>query len=156
MKTIIPQFIALISAGLLAGAFMYGLVNIIPTFYEVPVSVHLQYRIQLIRHNTITMQTLIILSIFAPLWYAGMSRYSPRITVPAVISSLLALTCLLVTRFGNAPINQQIKTWTIGNMPDDWLTILHTWDQYNLVRSLAALGCFLSFIAANLLDRVKA
>ena len=33
MKVAIPEFIALVATGLLAGAFMYGFLNVVPTFY---------------------------------------------------------------------------------------------------------------------------
>jgi len=151
MKFFVPQFIALAATGLLAGAFVYGLLNVVPTFYEVPLSVHLSYRTQLMNHNSITMQSLMVASIVTPLWYAYVGRSSPLVSVFAVVSGLLALTCLLVTRFGNVPINQQIKTWSPDALPGNWMTLLHTWDHFNLVRSLAALGCFLSCILAALI-----
>lgn len=149
MKVFIPQFIALAATGLLAGAFVYGLLNVVPTFYEVPLRVHLSYRTQLMNHNSMTMQSLMVASIITPLWYAYVGRSSAA-PVFAIVSGLLALTCLLVTRFGNVPINQQIKTWSPDTLPDNWAIILRTWDHFNLVRSLAALGCFISCILAAL------
>jgi len=152
LKIILPQLIASVSTGLLAGAFMYGFLNVVPTFYEVPLSVHLSYRTQLMNHNGITMQSLMVASIAAPLWYAFVIRSKPAAAL-AIVSALLALTSLLVTRFGNVPINQLIKTWSVGNLPVDWKALLRAWDKYNLVRSLSAWGCFLSFIAATLVSR---
>lgn len=150
MKIILPQFLALLSTGLLAGAFIYGLLNIVPTFYEVPPSVHLTYRTQLMTHNSVTMQSLMITSIIAPAWYAFTCRDSSAAAVLAFASALLALTSLLVTRFGNVPINQLVKIWSHGHPPDDWLSVLHKWNYYNKIRSLTALGCFMSFITATL------
>ncbi|XZF15465.1 anthrone oxygenase family protein [Chitinophagaceae bacterium MMS25-I14] len=146
MNVVIPQFIAVAATGLLAGAFMYGLLNVVPTFYEVPLNVHLTYRTHLMSHNGATMQLLMAASIIAPLWYAAVVRYSPLVTGMAVLSALLALTSLLVTRFGNVPINQLIKTWAPDHPPANWMMKLHTWDRYNRIRSFAALGCFISFI----------
>jgi len=151
MKILIPQFIALTATGLLAGAFIYGLLNVVPAFYEVPVNVHLQYRTQLMSHNSITMQFLMLASIIAPLWCALVGRLSTPALALTVASSLLALTSLLITRFGNVPINQLIKTWSPDSLPADWLATLRIWDKFNLVRALAALACFVSNIAAILL-----
>lgn len=149
MKPGIPQFTALAATGLLAGAFMYGLLNVVPAFYEVPVNVHLIYRTRLMSHNSFTMQTLMAASIITPLWYAAAGRWSLPITGLAILSALPALTCLLVTRFGNVPVNQLIKTWPPEHPPANWMTILRTWDSYNKVRSFAALGCFISFIVSS-------
>lgn len=155
MKIFIPQLIALLSTGMLAGAFIYGLLNVVPTFYEVPVSVHLAYRRQLMGHNSITMQSLMMAAIIAPLWYAAVAGLSRSAWLLAIGSGLLALTSLLVTRFGNVPINQLIKNWSPDQLPVNWSATLHTWDNFNLIRTLAALGCFISFIAATLLFRCK-
>lgn len=143
------------SAGLLAGAFIYGLLNVVPTFYEVPMAVHLAYRRQLMAHNSVTMQSLMIAAIVAPLWYAGVTRLSWSVLTLVLASALLALTSLLVTRFGNVPINQLIKTWTPGHLPVNWLPMLHRWDTFNLVRTLAGLGSFICLVAATLLSRLN-
>lgn len=152
MKLAIPQFIAMAATGLLAGAFMYGLLNVVPAFYGVPVNVHLIYRTRLMAHNSLTMQTLMGASIIMPLWYAAAGRWSLPVTGLAILSALLALACLLVTRFGNVPINQLIRTWPPGHPPANWMTLLHTWDNYNKVRSFAALGCFISLIISSQLS----
>jgi len=153
VKIFIPEFIAMLVTGLLAGAFMYGLLNVVPTFYEVPVDVHIIYRTRLMTHNSVTMQFLMGASIVAPLVYAGMNRHAQGGMLTALLSSIFALCCLLVTRFGNVPINQVIKTWPPDYPPLNWRALLHTWDRYNLIRTLAALGSFVSFIIATRLFR---
>jgi uncharacterized membrane protein len=148
MKTFLPQFIAMTATGLLAGAFMYGFLNVVPTFSEVPVKVHLIYRVQLMNHNSMTMQFLMGVSIIASLWYAVVYRHSLPVMSLAILAAALALTSLLVTRFGNVPINQIIKTWPPDQPPANWTALLHTWDRYNLIRTLTSIGCFISFIMA--------
>jgi len=66
MKTAVPKFLATISTGLLAGSFLYGILNLVPTFYEVALNVHLSFRIQLMSHNSVTMQLLMVTSIIMP------------------------------------------------------------------------------------------
>lgn len=149
MQTTVCKFVALFATGLLSGAFMYGFLNLVPTFYEVPINVHLVYRVQLMRHNGITMQTLMALSFLIPIWYAILYRdyLGPRNF--AILSSSLALATFLITRFGNVPINQVMKTWSPSNPPADWQAILHRWDTFNLIRTLTAIACFISFIIST-------
>src|SRR6478735_12289990 len=125
MKVAIPGLIALLATGLLAGAFMYGFLNVVPTFYEVPVNIHIIYRTRLMSRNGLTMQFLMGASIIAPLWYAIVNRYSLLVTGLAILSAILALTSLLVTRLGNVPINQLIKTWPPDQPPVNLIAILH-------------------------------
>ncbi len=143
MKTL-TRFIALIATGLLAGSFFYGYVNLVPAFYEVPVNIHLIFRVQLMNHNGITVQTLMGFSIIAPLVYAYLFRNKF-----ALLAAGLALTSLLVTRFGNVPINQLMRTWPPDAPPANWQDLLHTWDNFNLIRTVAGVGCFISMLIAD-------
>lgn len=148
MKTA-AKFIALIATGLLAGSFFYGFVNLVPTFYEVSINIHLIFRTQLMNHNGITVQTLMGLSIIMPLLYAWLCRHTPVAMNFAIFAAGLALTSLLVTRFGNVPINQIMRTWVPSAPPENWRSILGRWDAFNLIRTAAGLGCFLSMIIAG-------
>jgi uncharacterized membrane protein len=148
MKTT-AKFIALIATGLLAGCFFYGSLNLVPTFYEVPVNIHLLFRTQLMNHNGITVQTLMGLSIIVPLLYAWLNRRTPVARNFAILAACLALTALLVTRFGNVPINQMMRTWEPSAPPENWRAILSRWDVFNLIRTAAGVGCFLSMITAG-------
>jgi uncharacterized membrane protein len=137
----IPNFLALISSGLLAGAFAYGFFAVVPTFYEVPLEVHLAYRDALMKHNGIYMQTIMAISVLSPIWWAltmdgpGISR---RLCITA---SLLSVISFVVTRFGNVPINRMIKTWSAAAPPPDYGRLLDRWMTFNALRTAtAALG----------------
>ncbi len=149
MKTTVPKFIATIATGLLAGAFLYGFLNLVPTFYEVPQEVHLRFRVQLMNHNSTSMQALMAVSIITPLWYAFVNRRVRAVVFLSILSSSMALVSLLVTRFGNVPINMLIRSWSETQPPADWLDYLHRWDSYNLVRSIAAIVGFILFVTAT-------
>ncbi len=131
MKRIAVPFAALAAIGLLAGAFVYTCLNVVPAFYEVPVNVHLIYRVQLMGHNGITMLGLMALGIVLPLYDAYTHRDTARVRNPAVIASCLVLAALLVTRFGNVPINQMIRSWKPDEPPVGWKDLLHRWDIFS-------------------------
>ena len=151
----ISKFFATLATGLLAGSFLYGLLNLVPTFYEVPMDVHLIFRTQLMNHNSTTMQLLMLISILMPLWYAILHRKVKPVMFSSLVASLLALTALLVTRFGNVPINQMMKTWSINDLPVDWKILLHNWDQYNLIRCMAGIGSFICVVISTHLAFLK-
>jgi hypothetical protein len=64
----VAKLLSLISTGLLAGVFTYALFAIIPAWNEVPRDVHFTYRVALMRHNAIGMQSIMAIGIIAPLW----------------------------------------------------------------------------------------
>lgn len=155
MKAAIPKFLATLATGLLAGAFLYGLLNLVPTFYEVPIEVHLRFRTQLMNHNSFSMQLLMAISIVIPLWYAAVNKDQKKVMILALLASAMALTALLVTRFGNVPINYLIRGWSEGQPPNSYYYHLKRWDMFNLIRSIAAIASFISFISATQLTSIR-
>lgn len=155
MKTAFPKILATISTGLLAGSFLYGILNLVPTFYEVPLDVHLSFRTQLMNHNSVTMQLLMVTSIVMPVWFALVNKHTRWVLLISLLSATFALTALVVTRFGNVPINQMIKSWSASSLPANWRDLLHSWDLYNLIRSTAAVSSFIAFISATHLAVLK-
>lgn len=135
---------ALLSTGLLAGAFSYALVSVVPTFDAVPLDVHLQYRTALMRMNGIFMQALMAVSLLTSFWLAVTMRARARWY--AAGAGLLALTSLLVTRFGNVPINGKIKTWSAASLPPDHAELLRRWEVFHDIRTATAVAAFLLLV----------
>jgi uncharacterized membrane protein len=146
---------ALLSSGLLAGAFAYGFFAVVPTFYEVPLEVHLTYRDALMRHNGIYMQIAMAGSILTPLWWAFAIDRSMSSRWLAISASSLAAISFLVTRFGNVPINRLIKTWSAAAPPADYQHLLHRWMIFNGIRTVAALSGFACVVIAATLFRER-
>ncbi len=136
--------LALLSTGVLAGAFGYGAVNVQTTFNAVPLDVRLTFHTTLMRMNGPVMQTAMALAVLGTAALAVLSRGTARYLAGA--AGLLAAASFLVTRFGNVPINGQIKVWAATTPPPDYRTILDRWEMFNVIRSLAALVAFLLVI----------
>ncbi len=95
----LASVLALLSSGLLAGAFAYGFFAVVPTFYEVPLEVHLTYRDALMRHNGIYIQIAMAGSILTPLWWAFTIDRAMSSRCLAISASSFAAISFLVTRF---------------------------------------------------------
>ncbi|WP_227983235.1 anthrone oxygenase family protein [Nocardia spumae] len=136
---------ALLFSGLLAGAFGYGAVNVLYAFREVPLDVRFTFHVALMRVNGPVMQSLMGLAVLSTLLLAARSRGGRR-WVAATAAALL-VTSFLVTRFGNVPINQQIKRWAVGTPPADYADILRRWELLHVTRTGCALLAFALVIA---------
>ncbi|WP_433789645.1 anthrone oxygenase family protein [Actinoplanes sp. CA-252034] len=139
--------VALLCAGLLAGAFGYARVCVVPTFNAVPIDVHLTYRIALMDMNGIFMQAVMGLTIVSSAVWAVVLRGRAR--WGAAGAGLLALTALLVTRFGNVPINGEIRTWAATGLPADYADRLARWEAWHDVRTVAALAAFVVLLVVT-------
>jgi hypothetical protein len=89
--------------------------------------------------------------ILAPLWWAWNIRTMPAARACAVAASLMNLTTVLVTRFGNVPINQLIRKWLIEPPPAGYLEPLHRWTVFNNIRSVTAVSGFILILIADAL-----
>lgn len=144
--------VALLAAGLLAGAFMFGWADVAPAFAEVPLDVHLAYRIELMKFNGTIMPILMGVTIVTLLWSAVVTRGAARGC--AAGSCGLAVAALLTTVFGNVPINGEIKEWAADSPPTDYQERLATWGVFHDIRFAAAVGAFvLLILAVNLMGR---
>ena len=149
----LASLLALLSSGLLAGAFAYDFFAVVPTFYEVPLEVHLAYRDALMRHNGIYMQIAMAGSILTPLWWAFSMDRAMSSRWLAISASSLAAISFLVTRFGNVPINRLIKTWSAVAPPADYERLLRRWQIFNDIRTATALFAFVCVVIATTLFR---
>ncbi|HTF28685.1 MAG TPA: DUF1772 domain-containing protein [Flavitalea sp.] len=134
---------ALMANGLLAGAFFYAKFNVLTTFREVPVDVHLSFRVALMKHNSLTMQLLMasaIISGFLLSWTNWQKRSRRNL---ALLALILSLATFGITRFGNVPINQEIRSWQANGLSSDWMTRLQVWDNYHTLRTITAISSFL-------------
>lgn len=148
MRTRLLLGLALLSTGLLAGAFGYGAANLVPTFNAVPLDIRLSFHTELMKMNGITMQAAMGVSIVSSLALTAVTRGRTRLLAGG--AGLLALTSLLVTRFGNVPINSRIKDWAHGSAPVDHTEILRHWEIFNDIRTAAAVVAFALLIFSAL------
>ncbi|ACZ84559.1 DUF1772 domain-containing protein [Streptosporangium roseum] len=135
---------ALLAAGLLAGAFGYGAVNVAYAFRVVPLDVRLTFHTALMQVNGLVMQTLMALAVLSSLILAVITRASSRLL--AAGAAALAVTSFLVTRFGNVPINGQIKQWAVTSAPADHAAILQRWEAFHFLRTTTAFLAFLLIV----------
>ncbi|MET8777866.1 DUF1772 domain-containing protein [Nocardia sp. NPDC004654] len=131
---------ALLSGGLLAGAFGYGAVNVLYAFREVPLDVRFTFHTALMQVNGFVMQSLMGLTIVSCAVLAVRASGRQRWTAGA--AAALAFSSFLITRFGNVPINQHIKRWAIEGPPADYAEMLGRWEAFHFARTGCALLAF--------------
>jgi uncharacterized membrane protein len=139
----------------LAGALAYGFFTVVPTFDEVPLQTHLTYRTALMRHNGIYVQIVMAVSILTPLCW-GLTMDGARTSrLAALLASCLNIISFLVTRFGNVPINQMIKTWSATAHPLEYEKLLDRWLIFNDIRTATAVISFICVAIATISSRER-
>lgn len=132
--------LALLATGLLAGSFGYGAVNLVTTFNVVPLDIRLTFHSALMKMNGPVVQSTMAVAALSALALTVLARRRTRLIAGTAVA--LVLTSFLVTRFGNVPINGQIKVWAVSTPPADYAEILQRWEMFNIVRTVTALVAF--------------
>jgi hypothetical protein len=132
------KLLSLMSTGFLAAVFTYALLAIIPAWNEVPRAVHFTYCVALMRHNAVVMQSIIVVGIVAPLWWVWTIRAMSAARICAVADGMMNVAAVLVTRFGNVPINQLVRKWVTVPPRANRLETLQRWTTFDFILILTA------------------
>ena len=139
---------ALLAAGLLAGAFYYATFNVLPAFGQVSTPVHLIFRTTLMRYNALNMQFLMASVIITCGWFAWTVRQVRPVFWLAMGALGLSVATLLITRWGNVPINLVMKTWVPTAPPAHWQATLTRWNGFHTARTATTIAGFVCLLVA--------
>lgn len=147
---------ALLSSGLLAGAFFYGAVNVVYAFRHVDPQTRFTFHSALMDVNGVVMQTLMGVTFFGCVLLAVRERGNGRRI--AGTAAALALAVFAITRLGNVPINQQIEQWAVATPPENYRALLARWETFHFARTACAVTAFVLLTSGTLLtgsDRAR-
>ena len=106
-----------------------------------------------IRVFTVPLPTTVILSVLSCAVSAFLARRERTGFYLLVAATGAVLAVALITIFGNIPLNNQIKTWSISAPPPRWVELSAQWWQFQTVRTIAAVGGMALLIVAVLIRR---
>ncbi len=135
---------ALMTSGILAGAFVLGRYGLRPATTQLPVQTHVAVRQALIRSLHLLMPRLMVATIGS----SFMAAIAARGSTARRIGLASAVLPLVLTRFGNVPLNDQMLTWTPAAPPSDWRSVVDRWDRFDTLRTLAAIATFVCQVLA--------
>lgn len=153
MKIRFVQAGALLTTGLLTGAFGYGLANLVPTFHRVPLQMRLEFHTELMKNNSISMQLTMAIAALTCLGLAVLSKGRARLL--SGVAAGLVVASFLITRLGNVPINYQINDWVTDGVPANYAELLTRWDYFHGMRTGTALLAFALMIALALWPKLS-
>jgi hypothetical protein len=73
-------------------------------------------------------------------------RVQPNMFAATLAAFALLVTALLVTMLIEVPIVQQIVTWTVPTLPDNWPEIRDRWGAFHILRVVASLAGFVFLV----------
>lgn len=68
---------------------------------------------------------------------------------------LLMVITLLITVMVEVPIDNQIKTWTPGTVPDNWTALREKWGTFHALRTVTSVLSFIFLSIGIMVDTTK-
>ncbi|MFZ6012611.1 MAG: anthrone oxygenase family protein [Bacteroidota bacterium] len=70
---------------------------------------------------------------------AFLNRRNKAVFIALLIASALFGSCILISRFGNLPIQTEMLTWHTDKLPDNWILLRDKWWSFHFARTLVEL-----------------
>jgi uncharacterized membrane protein len=137
MTKSIIRFLNIIMAALLAGTSFgiwmgFNPLNLSPTTY-------IEQQQNMLRSLNLLMISLVFSATIITIISAVLHRSNKQEFILLLIASLFFISCIIISRFGNQPINNVIMTWTSGTIPNNLSELREKWWSFHLIRTIAEL-----------------
>lgn len=108
----------------------------------------------IIHHVAVPMRILMPVTLFLQLLLCLAYLRQRPVCYLFLASFIFMVITLLITLLVEVPIDNQIRTWTPANIPDDWTSLRTTWKQFHFYRTITSILSF-AFLCLPVLYRIK-
>lgn len=137
MTTSIIRFINIILAALLAGTSFAILIGLNPMNYSP--ATYLEQQQQLVQSLNTLMVSLVILATLVTIVSAFLQRQNKIVFIVLLIAAAFFASCIFISRFGNLPIQNEMLTWRVDSLPNNWTDLRDRWWTLHIIRTIAEL-----------------
>ena len=109
------RFLNIIVAALLAGISVGIWIGFNPL--DLSPSTYIEQQQNTIRSLNVLMISLVVFATVITIISAFLQKGNKENLIVLLIASLFFISCILISRFGNQPINKIIMTWTTDSLP---------------------------------------
>lgn len=145
MTTSIIRFLNIIVSALLAGTSFGIWVGFNPL--NLSPSTYIEQQQNMIRALNFLMIALVFSATIITIISAVLQRGDKQVFIPLLIASLFFIACVVISRFGNQPLNNEIMKWTSGIIPSNFSELRDKWWTFHIIRTIAELIalCFVTW-----------
>jgi hypothetical protein len=74
---------------------------------------------------------------------AFLQKSNKPVFITLLIAALFFITCIVISRFGNQPINKIIMSWTSGSLPVNLADLRDKWWSFHIMRTITELAALI-------------
>jgi hypothetical protein len=131
------RFLNIIVAALLAGISVGIWIGFNPL--DLSPSTYIEQQQNTIRSLNVLMISLVVFATVITIISAFLQKGNKEDLIVLLIASLFFISCILISRFGNQPINKIIMTWTTDSLPANLSELRDKWWSFHIMRTIAEL-----------------
>lgn len=135
MTTSIIRFLNIILAALLAGTSFgiwigFNPMNLSPSAY-------IEQQQNMLQSLRTLMVSLIVFTTIITILSAYLQKHDKSTFIFLILAAVFFIACILITRFGNKPIDDIVITWTKDAIPNNWTELRDNWWSFHIMRTVA-------------------
>jgi uncharacterized membrane protein len=144
----IIRFLNVILAALLAGTSFGIWIGFNPNNLSLSTYVEEQ---QHLRHSLSTLMIcMVVAATLITIASAFLQRKNKQIFITLLIASVFFIGCILISRFGNQPIQNDMMTWKANSVPANWTFYRDKWWTFHIMRTITELIALSLVILASI------
>jgi archaellum biogenesis protein FlaJ (TadC family) len=135
MLTAIVLFLNIIIAALLAGVSFGIWIGFNPS--GLSALTYIEQQQNMLQSLRTLMVMLVVTATLITILSAYLQRNNKYIFSSLCVAALFFAACILITLFGNKPIDEITLTWTKESIPDNWTQLRDKWWSFHILRTIA-------------------
>jgi archaellum biogenesis protein FlaJ (TadC family) len=138
MTTSIIRFLNIIIAALLAGVSFGIWIGFNPL--DLTASTYVEQQQNMLQALRVLMVSLVLIAAIITIVSAFLQKNNRRVFITLLVAALFFFSCILITRFGNKPIDDIVLTWSANSLPNNWTELRDKWWSFHIMRTIAELA----------------
>ena len=135
MATPLVRFLNIIVAALLAGVSFGIWIGFDPS--GLSPSTFVEQQQNMLQSLRTLMVSLVVIATLITMLSAYLQKHDKPTFISLIIAGVFFIACILITLFGNKPIDDIVITWTNEAIPNNWLDLRDNWWSFHILRTLA-------------------
>jgi archaellum biogenesis protein FlaJ (TadC family) len=135
MATRIVRFLNIIVAALLAGVSFGIWIGFNPSGLSPTAFIEQQQN--MLQSLRTLMVSFVFIATLITILSAYLQKHDKSNFISLIIAAVFFIACILITLFGNKPIDDKVITWTKDAIPNNWTELRDNWWSFHILRTIA-------------------
>lgn len=137
MTTSIIRFLNIILAAILAGTSFGIWLGFNPVNFSS--STYVEQQQNILRSLNVLMISLVITATIITIVSAFLQRRNRPVFITLLVAAAFFVACILISRFGNQPIQDSMMAWNADSLPGNWTILRDKWWSFHIMRTITEL-----------------